>query len=126
MLTYTFNNMLTSQAIIARDESVADAYGAPTKANFQYHLTVPCALVWDRSSGVRSANRTWVTPARDAPLKEGLMLMPTGTDVTEQDRISQIQDREGNLTYPGDFTISAVVVYDDHIELNVIYAHLGE
>ncbi|MGH3265165.1 MAG: hypothetical protein ACRDNS_24590, partial [Trebonia sp.] len=88
MLAYTLDRLLTEQALIERDQGVGDAYGAPGQPDWQPHLTVACRLAWDRSSGVRSADRTYVTPARAAPMSEGLIVVPLGTDVTERDRIT--------------------------------------
>ena len=132
MLTYTFNNLLTEQAVIERDVSVPDAYGATVDgSNWQYLSTVPCRLWWDRSSGVRSANRTYVTPARTVPMDEGALLMPLGTDVLEVDRISVVnvydaQTRNWVPYVEGNFTITAVLVQEDHMEIDVIHSHLGE
>ena len=131
MLAYTFNQLLTEQAVVERDMSTGDAYGASTGPDWQYHLTAPCRLWWDRSTGVRSANRTFVTPAREVPLDEGGMVFPMDTDIGENDRITVINvfNRDTGTWEPyveGLFTITAVIAQEDHLEVDVTHAHLGE
>lgn len=130
MLAYTFNALLTEQAVIERDKSSPDGYGSTTTPDWQYHATVPCRLWWDRSSGVRSANRTYVSPARDVAMDEGGLLVALGTDITELDRITVINvynaakgSWEPYVT--GNFTITAVLSQEDHMEVDVSRAHLG-
>ena len=131
MLAYTFNQMLTEQAVIERDMSGGDAYGGSVGPDWKYLSTVPCRLWWDRSSGVRSANRTYVTPARQVPMDEGALLFPLDTDIIEDDRITQINVFNHNTgTWEpyvvGHFNLTAVLVQEDHMEVDVIHARLGE
>lgn len=125
MLAYTLAQLYTMQAVVERDVSEGDGYGAPTKPNWEYLLTVPCRLWWQRSTGVRSANREYVTPARMVPISEGGMILPSGTDVTEQDRVVAIQDRQGNPLIDGIFSITSVLNEEDHMEISVTRTHLG-
>jgi hypothetical protein len=125
MLAYTFNQLLTEQVVIERDVSEGDAYGAPTKPDWQWIATVPCRLWWMRSTGVRSANREYVTPAREVPISEGGMILPLGTDITQQDRITAVQDRQGNPYVDGVFTITAVVNEEDHLEIDFTRTTVG-
>lgn len=130
MLSYTLTRLMTERALIQRDMGVVDAYGAPATPDWQPHLTVSCRLVWDRSSGVRSANRTYVSPVRTVPMDEGMILLELGTDVTERDRITQVlsYDPQAQTWVPfvdGLMTITAVVPQEDHLELDVSRAHLG-
>ena len=130
MLGYTFARLLTEQAVIERNQAVPDAYGGSGPDDWQTHQTVPCRLYWDKSSGVRSANRVYVSPARTVPIDQGGLIVALGTDITENDRISQILTRNpmtGSwVTYiDGLFTITAILVQEDHMEVNVERAHLG-
>jgi hypothetical protein len=130
MLAYTFNNLLTEQAVVQRDISSADGYGSTTGPNWQYLSTIPCRLWWLRSEGIRSANRRWVTPARDVPMDEGGLLVPLDTDITELDRITAINvynSQTGTwLPYAaGNYTITAVLKEEDHMEIDVSRAFLG-
>lgn len=130
-LAYTLNRMLVEQAVIERNMAGADRYGADQPDAWQTHLTVACLSWWDRSTGVRSANRTYVDPAREVPIAQGGMLLPLGTDVTEKDRIAVINVRDpisGEWVpgIAGIIEIAAVLDQkSDHIELNIIRAHVG-
>jgi hypothetical protein len=130
MLAYTLNRLLTERAVVERDMGQVDAYGADGAPDWQQHLIVPCRMWWAVSQGARTANRTYVTPARAVPVSDGGMLVPTGTDITEADRIPRV------LTYSpaeaswvpyieGAFTISSVVTTDDHVEVGLIRTVLG-
>ena len=80
---------------------------------------------WDKSEGARSANRTYVTPSRAVPMSEGGMICPLGTDITEQDRIAQLLDSNGNLLVDGIMTITAVLYQQDHMEVDLFRTALG-
>lgn len=130
-LGYTLNRLLTEQAVIERNMAGQDAYGADRPDDWQLHVTVACLSWWDRSAGVRSANRTYVDPARTVPISQGGMLLPLGTDVTEKDRITQINvydpvEGEWVPGVVGIIEIAAILDQStDHLEVNIIRAHLG-
>lgn len=125
MLAYTLDRLLTEQCVIERNMAPGDVFGASTTPNWEFLNQVPCRLTWDRSSGIRSANRTYVSAARTVPMDEGIMVIPLGTDVTEKDRIVQILDQNDNVLISGVFTIVAVLFQEEHMELNVGRAQLG-
>lgn len=131
MLAYTLERMLTQQAVIERDMGGLDEYGGDEPTNWQPHVTVPCRLWWARSSGARSANRVYVDPSRQVPVSEGGVIVPLGTDVTEQDRIARVEefDQESErweTLVEGVVQIIAVLNQDgDHLELSVERTSLG-
>lgn len=130
VLAYTLENLMIERAVIQRATRVDDGYGAGTAPHWEPHLTVPCRLWWDRSTGERSANRTYVTPARTADVSQGGILVPLGTDVLETDQITEIQslnpETGGWVNYlSGTLTITAVLTQEDHMELDVIRTTLG-
>jgi hypothetical protein len=125
MLAYTLDRLLTQTAVIQRNVAAADAFGADVPPDWQPHLTVACLLWWARSTGARSANRTYVSPARQAAVSEGGLLMPLGTDVTEQDRIMQINTPPSEEPVAGLLEIVAVLNQWDHLEVEVTRVHLG-
>ena len=124
-LPFDLEQIYTEQAVIERDMAQGDAYGSPGRPDWQHLSTVPCRLWWDKSAGVRSANAEYVTPARDVPVQRGGILVPAGTDITEQDRITAIQDRSGNPLISGEIKVVAVLDQGSYLELNVSRAHLG-
>lgn len=125
MLTYTRNKLLTHVATIERNMTLQDALGAPSSDNWQTLSETRCLLSWAKSTGVRSENRTYVSANREVPIQEGGVLMPLGTDITENDRISNIVDENGNELADGLFEIEAVIPQTSHLEVSVTRAHLG-
>lgn len=130
-LAYTLNRLLTEQAVFERNMAGQDAFGADAPDDWQVYLTSPCLSWWDRSTGARSANRVYVDPAREVPVAQGGLLLPMGTDVTEKDRIQVInvwdpETETWEAGVSGIIEISAVLDQSsDHLELNIIRAHLG-
>ena len=112
-------------AVLERDMAEPDAYGGTQKPNWQPLSTVECVLVWNKSTGTRSANRTYVSPDRRVPVSESFMIVPAGTDVTENDRVAQILDVDGAGTVEGQFTITAVLNQETHIEVYMERMVLG-
>lgn len=122
---YSIQQLFTQQAVIQRDMSVPDTYGADNPPDWQAIATVPCRLYWARSSGVRSAQREYPTAQRLAPVSDGGVIMPLGTDVTEADQIVKVLNTDGSLHIDGVFEIVAVVNQETHMELGVFRPHLG-
>lgn len=125
LVGYTLEKLLIQQAVIERDASLSDWWGGDDGPNWQPHITVACRLWWDKSSGARSANREYVSVSRDVPVSEGGMLLPSGTDVTQADRITQVLDATGNLYITGIFEIVAVLNEQTHMEIDVQRTQLG-
>lgn len=129
-LGFTLQQLMTDQCVIQRAKRSYDGGGAESEPVWQPHLTVPCRLWWDRSSGVRSVQREYVSPTRTADLSAGGLLVPSGTDVLRTDRISEIQSLNPQtgewVTYiSGNIEISAVLSEEDHMEINFIRTNLG-
>ncbi len=119
--------MENQQAVIARDQAESDSFGAQRRQRrpvWKEHLTSPCLVWWDRSSGARSANREYTSPVRDAPVSLGGMLLPLGTDISTEDRILRVNQlnlgtRKFDLLIEGVFQIVAVLNQFTHIEVSV-------
>lgn len=115
----------SAQAVIQRDMSAPDTWGGNTDPDWQTFSTLPCVLWWDKSSGVRSANREYVTPARTVPISQGGMIVPFDSDVTEDDRVLHILDHAGSVWIDGLFTITGVLDQGTHVEAYLTRSHLG-
>jgi len=129
-LAFTLQTLMTERCVIERATRSYDGGGAQTEPVWKPHLTVPCRLWWDRSSGVRSAQREYVTAARTADLSVGCLLVPLGTDALRTDRIGEIQsyDPEAGewVAYiTGNMEISSVLSQEDHMEINIIRTNVG-
>jgi hypothetical protein len=130
VLPYDLNVMLSSGehaalAVIERDMGAPDSFGGNNSPDWQTLATVPCMLWWDKSSGVRSANREYVTPARMVPVSQGGILVASGTDVTEDDRIANLLTTDRDIWITGLFTITAVIEQTTHREVYLTRSHLG-
>jgi hypothetical protein len=58
-----------------------------------------------------------VAAERTVAIRGYAMLVPLGTDVTERDRISGVEDRAGDVILSGVMNIRAVIRHHNHIEL---------
>lgn len=125
ILDYTLAKSMTQQAVIIRSISGEDDYGAQRTPVWQAHVTVPCAFWWDKATGTRSANRRYVNVSRDVPVSAGGMVIPSGTDVTEQDQIKRILNLDDSVWVEGIFTIVAVLDEFTHMELDIERTALG-
>jgi hypothetical protein len=126
VLAYTLSRITQSQqAVIERDFAPVDAYGADAVPDWRYHLTVPCLLWWQRSTGARSSNRTYVGPNRTVPVMDGGLVMSLDVDVTERDRITCIQNPQGTVVVEGIIEITVILPQTDHLEVMIVRPHLG-
>lgn len=97
------------QAIILRDMSSPDVGGARTGEDWQpLGDPVPVLMWWDPENLRGEPDKLYATPQREIALSVGGMLVPFGTDVTEADRIEQIQDNQGSVLVYGPFDIVGV------------------
>lgn len=129
-LAFTLQALMTDRCVIERSKRSYDGGGAQTAAVWVPHVTVACRLWWDRSSGIRSAQREYVSAARTADLSVGGLLIPAGTDVLRTDRITEVQSFDpetgGWVAYlAGNLEISAVITQEDHMEINWIRTNVG-
>jgi hypothetical protein len=127
---YSLERTLTEQAVLARNQTTPDQWQAVTKDNFQPYLTVPCRLYWAKSTGARSANRTYTDASRDVPVTAGGMLLPSDTDVTEQDEIMQVNrwdppTQAWVVEVLGPMKITSVINQHTHVELSIERTQLG-
>lgn len=125
MPAYTLARVMTQQAVIMRSTATEDGFGAERSPVWREHVTSPCAFWWDKATGTRSANRRYANVSRDVAVSAGGMMLPVGTDVTEQDQVARILDASGNVLIDGVFTIVAVLFEFDHMELDVERTSLG-
>ncbi len=105
---------MTMRAIIARNSTITtDAYGHPEAPSFAtLGDPIPCR-VW-------SVNRREVNDTRKFVLEEQLRCgMPLGTDVTEDDRITEIKDRLGVVIWAGPIRIDDIQHKHTHLEMDI-------
>lgn len=107
---------MTSTCTIERDANagIPNNWGNQTTPNWQPHLIdVPCRA-WAEAGRETVTNSTTVVVVEDARL-----IVPLGTDVTEQDRVASVSFR-GATTMAGPLGIRAVLTHQDHIEIVLV------
>lgn len=104
---------LTHTCTIERNGNAAvpDSWGQPGAPGWETHLADQPCFAWARAGRERVADSTTVAAIEDLRL-----LLPFGTDVTEQDRIVSVEDRGATL-HAGPLQIRAVLAHEDHLEL---------
>jgi hypothetical protein len=102
---------MTMRAALERNTNAAlDEYGQPGPPNWTALATVP-AWWWT------VAEREVSGPDKTAVFEDARMIVPRGTDVTEQDRVAAVRDRRDVLVRAGPLRIESVVSHRDHLEL---------
>lgn len=93
-------------------QATSDPYGQtqPPVWAAKFADPIPC-FVWtsSRKEQVNEQTTTTIVQIR--------MMIPRDIDVTERDRILMVQDRQGELLYPGPFNVRSVEWKKDHWEL---------
>lgn len=101
---------LRHRCTFERDGAAADAWGNPGSPVWAEHLAdVPCRVIVD-------AGREPVDSDRTVVVVDMRLLVPLSTDVTEDDRVSEILER-GSAYTDGPLGIEAVLRRRDHLEL---------
>lgn len=112
MRSYRILGMLTHQTTVQRDANAntLNAAGAQESPSWGDHLTdLPCRF-WTTSG------REQLDPTTSVVAEQMKMIVELGTDVTEQDRLSDITV-QGSVIAEGPIGIRAVIAREDHLEL---------
>ena len=101
---------MTMRANIERNQDTADdAYGHPEKPNFQKHNQIPCHVF--------SKMRRLVTDEEKIVMIEDLRgRFQRDADLSEDDRILSVVDRQNNVLFAGPIAILALARRRGHIE----------
>lgn len=106
---------LTHRVTIQRNAHGAseDSWGNPEEPGWEDHLTdLPCR-VWTASG------QEVIDPTTVVVMENMHLLLPIGTDVTENDRISAVTYRGATIA-AGPISIRAVMQHQDHLELMLV------
>lgn len=104
---------MVHRATIERNGNLApDAYGQPDAPAWYPHLTQQACYFWQPSTqwGEQMGER-------NADIYAHRMIVPKGTDVTEEDRVNGVADRKGSEITAGVFDIKQVVRKPNHLLL---------
>lgn len=94
---------MTMRANIERNADTADdAYGHPEKPNFKTHNQIPCRIF--------SKMRRVVTDEEKVVMIEDLRgRFHSDVDLTEDDRIASVVDRQNKVLFAGPLAIKALI-----------------
>lgn len=121
MLPTVEAQVYTQIAVFERNDGASNGLGAETALNWQALSKVPCRAWWwkgSRSSD-KSPSAQYARPQLTLNTTGGDMAVPLGTDVTDEDRLAEVTDQDGNTVEKGPFRVIAVNTYNDHLELSV-------
>ena len=110
---------MTHRALVQRDANfggLANNWGDDSVPDWQTHIAALECKFWfeERFSGPA------VDGNRSATLTRRKMIVPKGTDITENDRILNVEDRLGNEIADGPMRIDTVGYRKGHIALTLI------
>ena len=104
---------MVHRTTIERNGNLApDAYGQPDAPTWYPHLVQQACYFWEPSS-----QRGEQMGERNADIYSHRMVLPKGTDITEEDRVNGIADRKGTVITAGVFDIKQIVRKPDHLLL---------
>ena len=104
---------MVHRTTIERNGNLApDAYGQPDAPAWYPHITGQSCYFWEPSS-----QRGEQMNERNADIYSHRLLLPLGTDITEEDRINGVTDRHGATISDGVFDIKQIVRKPDHLRL---------
>jgi hypothetical protein len=118
MLDYTLNKMLEEhQIVIERDTAAVDDFGAESSRGWVELGTIDALFYWWPSHG-EGAFDEHGDPQRNVNTTGGGVLVPLGTDVTEEDRVARVL-LKGGTEVQGPFRITSLRETETHIELSI-------
>lgn len=104
---------MTQRALVQRATSVTDDYGNPGSATWATHIASLACWLWSQ------VEREVLDTRKSAVVEDLRMIVPSGTDITEKDRINGVTDRRGDVVRAGILVIESVVNRRSHLELVV-------
>lgn len=109
-------NRLTHRGVTQRDANAGsnDGWGNPNPPNWQTHLSAqPCRTQAAAGHDTIEGTTTVVF------IEDIRLILPLGTDITDQDRILSVTDR-GITVQDGPLVIRAILTHQDHLEVVLV------
>jgi hypothetical protein len=103
---------MVHRALVERATYTTDAYGQPVPTWATQVASQPCYF-WEPSSSQRGEQMG----ERNADIYSHRLVVPQGTDITEEDRVNGVTDRRGTVITAALFNITQVVRKPDHLLL---------
>lgn len=100
---------MTMRAYIQRNmASGTNALNLPAAPDYQPFSTTPC-YAWSKEDRRLNQNDKLIF------VEDSQLIMPTGTDIRNDDQIQQITDRQGSVLFTGPFLIEGISPKRTHI-----------
>lgn len=101
---------MVMRAVVERNSASAiDAHGLPVAAVYATHEVIPCR-VWAKT-------RTEIVDGNKTVTVEMISgIFPSDADITEADRIVNVNNRLGATLYPGPLQIKTLQRMDNHLQ----------
>ena len=108
----TARSRMTMRCTVQRDfNTIVDPYGGPAGPQFGAHIaSLPC-YAW------ATREREVVDGEKNAVIADWRAIVPKGSDVNEDDKLTSVQDRLGVSIASADFRIESVIRRQDHLVL---------
>lgn len=108
---------MTMRAIVERNAAVArDAYGGPVAPDWQEHATLPCLA--------HSVSKERHEDGQKGALQQSYRCaFQRDADLTEADRVAEIQDRLGAVIFAGPLKILVLQRRRRHLEAKLERVH---
>lgn len=105
---------MTHRALVERDNAASpDAYGGKGPPEWETHIAaLPCFFYLGQTSQSEELEQ----PRGIVVHQELRMIFPSGSDVTERDRINGISDRQGGAIKSGYLNIASITPHHNHLE----------
>ena len=116
MSTITIALLCTHRTTVQRDANAGtvNTAGAQASPAWSDHLTALPCRAWT------SAGREQLDATTSVVAEDMRCIVQLGTDITEQDRLNGVTDKDGNPIISGLVGIRAVIRRTDHLELMLV------
>jgi len=104
---------MTMRAVVERASYALDPWGLPGLPTWNSHIASLACYSW------ANTGKEIIDGDKTAVMTDRRMIVPLGTDIVEDDRITDVEDRLGVSIFPHLMRIEAVLRREDHIELTI-------
>jgi hypothetical protein len=107
----SIRQQMVHRALVERATYTTDAYGQPVPT-WATQVASQACYFWEPS-----AQRGEQMGERNADIYSHRLVVPQGTDITEEDRVNGVTDRKGTVITEALFDIKQIVRKPDHLLL---------
>jgi len=105
---------MTMRVFLQRNYATKDPYGQPGPPEWQALEPVPCFAWAGSGKAKQTVHGDVITITTDQPG----MIVPSGTDIVNTDRVEAVRDRRGEDLF-GEMFVDAILHRKDHLEIGL-------